>query len=197
MRTFILPLVAVLLSGPVFAGGVAPSSPPPVRPVVQADWTEFYVGIQTERLDGSSAGVDFDGSLSGIFAGYRHDLGSFTLGAEIDVLRGNFDFGTVTVGATTLDLDYDAQLIRVGGEVGYDLGNVLPYATLGYVEADLEFQTLASTDGGFFYGLGLDYRATDRILIGAEALQHEFSGLAGGSDDASVTTFGVNVAFGF
>ncbi|WP_339987596.1 outer membrane protein [Gymnodinialimonas ulvae] len=189
--------MAILLSGPAFAGGVAPSSPPPVRPTVQPDWTEFYGGIQVETMDGQTAGTDFDGTLSGVFAGYRYDLGNVTIGAEIDFVRGNFDFGEVTLGATTLNLDYDAQLLRVGGEVGYDLGNALPYATAGYVEADLEFQTLSSTDSGFFYGVGLDFRASDRILIGAEALQHEFSGIAGGSADGSFTTFGLNVAFAF
>lgn len=164
---------------------------------MQADWTEFYGGLQAETIDGSSNGADFDGSLYGIFAGYRRDLGNVTLGAEIDIVRGNFDFGEVTLGATTLDLDYDVQMFRVGGEVGYDLGNVLPYATAGYARMDLDFRTLSSTDSGFFYGVGLDFRAGDSILIGAEALQHEFSGLAGGSEDASFTTFGLNVAFGF
>lgn len=201
MRILSLPIFTLLLSGPAFAGGVAPDrtpvySPPPV--VAQTDWTAFYGGLQVETLDGETGAFDFDGSLAGLFAGYRYDFGSITVGGEIDYVHGMFDLGSLTLGAAVFDLDYDVRVLRLGGEIGYDLGSVLPYATAGYADLQIEFDPLAvdASDSGYFYGLGLDFQATDRILIGAEALRHEFSDFNGG-DDVGFTTLGINVGFAF
>ncbi len=205
-RQFLLTsALALLAASSVHAGGVAPAPAPipvTVAPPAEA-WTGFYVGAQIDFIaDGEDVGggvdAEFDGTLYGVFAGYRYDLGSFVVGAEIDYMVGSGDYTPIVVGAApvTQDIDYD-RLLRVGAEVGYDLGQALVYGTAGY--AGLEITTGGATfDGdGFFYGIGVDYRVSQRITVGGELLQHEFNDFVVPDNDLSALTVGLNVAYNF
>ena len=197
--------IALLVSPTAaFADGVTPAAqptPPVVAPTPVSDWTGFYAGAQLETvLDGEAAGVglaEFDGALYGLFAGYRYDFGSFVLGGEVDYNVGSGDFTSLVPAAPTFDLDYES-LSRVGAEFGYDAGNVLPYATAGFASIELGLPTVTSDGSGYFYGLGLDFRVTDQIVMGGELLQHEFddyNDIDGETLDA--LTFGLNIAYTF
>lgn len=190
-----LATATVLVAAPALAGGMAPAPAP--APVVvtpaaaTADWTGAYAGLQYDLFDGNAViGGDFDGNVYGIFGGYRHDFGTFVLGGEIDYMIGSLDFPIT-------DFDVDG-LLRVGLEAGYDAGPALFYATVGYANLDLSLGGVGLDGDGLFYGIGVDYRVSDRVTVGAELLHHQFddfNNLAG--NDFDFTSIGINVSYRF
>lgn len=197
----IVTLATLLLAAPAFAGGYAAPAHPPQAPTAPPpppaqDWTGAYVGVTFDFIaDGEASNgaltAELDGQLIGIFGGYRYDFGDLVLGGELDYLLGS---GEVEFLDVTGDADY--ELFRAGVELGYDLGDALPYATLGYAYLEVDGGAPADS-GGYYAGVGFDYRVAPSITLGAELLYHEFSDWSDGTDDAEVTTFGVNVAFTF
>ena len=127
--TRLLSLAAVsLFAVPAFADGVASPEPQPTIAVPAEKWTEFYGGVQLDFIDGDSAGAgdaEFDGTLFGIFAGYRHDFGSLVGGVEVDYVTGDGDFTPIDPAGPVFDMDYDS-LLRIGAELGYDAGSSCP-----------------------------------------------------------------------
>lgn len=206
--TSVLAALAATVSGPALAGGLSEQIneqvvvPVEVTAPEPADWTGFYVGgsigngeMSLENVDpdfeeevrGFTADVE---NLFGIHAGYMRDLGSFVLGVEGEYLQG-------TVTAEEQEEDTDITILRAKGRVGYDMGQLLPYAVGGYavldpVDAPEDFDPLT----GAFYGLGIDYAVTDSILIGGEYLIHNLS-----NDDVpadyEVTTMALRVSYKF
>lgn len=150
---------AMFLSTAAFAGGVAePVREPTVAAPVQLSWDGFYAGAAIGRVEANSVGEN----TSGVFAGYRFDLGQVVLGGEAEY----------RVGETV-------KTSLVKAQVGYDAGAFLPYATVGYSNTeDLGDATV--------YGLGVDYQVAPKIVVGAEYLHTEFSGV--GVDAVSIRT---------
>lgn len=152
-------------TSPVVEPVVAPVVDMPVEPV--SDWTGFYAGLQygkgNAELSYQGQEVDSDMDGFGVHAGYMRDFGKFVLGGELDYNRVDLD-----------DTDGDADLWRLRGRAGYDLGKFLPYATLGV--AQLEGDDLSET--GITYGLGVDYMINDKFTVGAEYNRNDFSDVA-------------------
>ena len=76
---------------PAFAGSLDEPivAPIPAAPVVVAtgpDWTGGYIGAQLGYgdVDTDVDGVDGDGLIGGLIAGYDFDFGSYVVGAGID-----------------------------------------------------------------------------------------------------------------
>lgn len=194
LATTLAATLAIGLASPAFANGyVAPAAP---APVAQTDWTGFYAGGQIDLImEGSGFGgpfqIEVEGHFAGVFAGYRYDMGDVVIGGEIDYLLGS---GEVTVLTIVADADYD--LLRVGGEVGYDNGNMLPYLTAGF--ARMEIDAGAPTESnGYFAGAGLDFSVSESLTLGAELLFHDFRDWSDTTEELQLTTFGVNLAFRF
>lgn len=187
---------AFMISGSAaFAGGyVAPVvetqpivvAETPVAP--NADWTGFHAGIQYGQgsLEGAYGGVsvdagDYDGF--GVHGGYNHDFGRYVLGAELDYNKVELD-----------DVDGDGDLVRLKGRAGADLGRFMPYVTLGvaHLEGDDDSET------GYMYGIGADFMATEKFLVGLEYANHEFDDV-GGVDglDAEADLFQVRASYRF
>lgn len=192
---------ALLVAGPAFAGGVVHAPPPPpVVPVVEEDWTGAYAGVQLDYIaDGTAEGLgiefEVEGHLIGIFAGYRYDLGNVVVGGEIDYMIGSGDvFFVGTEPGAGSERDY--ELLRVGAEVGYDLGDALVYGTVGFADIAIEGNTV-SEGTGYFAGIGVDYRVSSAVTVGVEALYHEFDDWNDETDLAEITTIGLNVAYNF
>ena len=204
MRALVTSCIFALAAGRALAGGLAePSAPPAVIPAAPAstDWSGAYAGLQFGILtngDLTSPGGDFtvDGNVYGVFGGYRYDFGQFVVGGEIDYMIGSGDV-TDAIGAVT-PTDFD-RLVRVGVEAGFDAGRALVYATAGYAMIDLGFAAGSTDSSGHFYGVGLDFLATDRVVVGAELLHHRFDDFSGGfvGSDLEVLTVGLNVGFRF
>lgn len=182
----------VALGGAAFAGNLAePAVEAPIivpAPMISADWTGFYTGLQLGYGDVSSDSGLLDGNneLYGFHAGYDYDFGSFVLGAELDYDRGDIDLGG---GAANID-----SIARLKVRGGYDFGDMLLYATAGAARAD----TSGGDETGPFAGIGATYRMSDRYTLGAELLQHRFDDFGGVvGNDLDATTFTVRGSIRF
>ena len=169
MKLAFATLGASLFAVTAHAGGyvapvVEPAPAPVVAPVAApvSDWTGFYAGLQYGQgdadvnFDGDSVSSDFD--AYGVHGGYNRDLGQFVLGGELDYNR--------------IDLDEagEGDLVRLRGRAGYDLGRFMPYVSLG--AAHVETDDLSET--AFTYGIGADFKVTERMTLGAEYTRQDF-----------------------
>lgn len=107
-----------------------------------------------------------------------HDFGSYVLGGEFD-----YDATDIEDAAIAGRVD---NVARVKLRAGYDMGLILPYATLNVARADASDTALGGSDNRYFVGGGLDYQVTDTIRAGGEILQHRF-------DDFNDTGFNLDV----
>ena len=197
---------AILAGAPALAGGMAqpaPMDPAPMpTPMPASDWTGLYGGVQLEYFgNGEDRGfgfdADFDGTLAGIFVGYRHDFGAIVAGVEFDYLIGSGEQQVITgpAAGTTNDVDYTVR--RLGVELGYDAGPALVYAGVGHAHLGFEFPLGDFDDPGYYYGVGMDYRVTDSVTVGVEINRNVFNDFAADNNDLTFTTVGLNLAFTF
>ncbi|WP_281968287.1 outer membrane protein [Roseovarius nanhaiticus] len=165
---------SALMAGTAFAGNIEPApmepviAPAPAPVFTSPNWTGFYAGGQLgyANVDTDIAGVDGDGFIGGLTAGYDYDLGNWVIGAGLDY--DWTDVGLGNVPETTVDNIFRAKL-----RGGYKLGNGLLYATGGYAMADTN--NLGDEDG-YFVGAGYEHLVTENISLGGEVLYHEFDG---------------------
>ena len=191
----------------VFAGSlaeptmdVAPAMVPavamPAQAASTADWTGGYVGgsLGYAQIDGTFNGADLfaespDGVAYGIHAGYNRDFGRFVVGGELQ-----YEATNVQEGSSFLKFD---SIARAKLRVGYDAGQFMPFATTGVAQASVSNSSFAGEDSGAFAGLGVDYRYTPSLTIGAELLQHRFGDFSGSGVELDATTMGLRASFNF
>lgn len=170
MKFALAATTALFAAGAAHAGGyvapvVEPAPAPVAAPVVDAgsDWSGFYAGLQYGQgsadasFEGDSFSSDFD--AYGVHAGYNRDFGRFVLGGELDYNRVSVD-----------DVDDKSDLVRLRGRAGYDMGRFMPYVTLG--AAHLSDDDLSET--GLAYGIGAEFKVTERVSLGAEYSRQDF-----------------------
>jgi outer membrane immunogenic protein len=188
-----------ILVTPVLAGGPAEPVPEPVitpveEPVlpVSADWGGFYAGAQLGYgdVDSSGAGLDGDGWLGGVHAGYRWDFGQFVAGAELDYDTADIDLGTAA--GDSLD-----DVARLKFMAGTELGNSLLYATAGAARASATVGGTELSDDGWFIGAGVDVPVAGNWTVGGELLQHRFDDFDGSGVDLDATTLKAKVSLRF
>lgn len=199
MKKYILVTAATLLAAPAFAGGLNEVAPEPaveayaapVQTSIDGDWAGGYVGAQLGYGDINSdgAGLDGNGTIGGVFAGYRADMGKFVAGVELNYDASNIDLGS---GAGTLD-----NVTRLKFIGGADLGRTLVYGTIGaaYAEATVGGSTLK--DNGYFAGVGVDYMLNDSWSVGGEYLAHRFNDFDNSGVDLKVNTVEAKVSYKF
>ena len=194
MKTAVLTPAAALaaLATPALAGSPQPPAPAPVvsSPAISPagpDWTGFYGGAQIgyANIDSNVPGVDGDGLIGGLLAGYDYDFGTFVLGGGLD-----YDFADITI-APGVSVD---NVFRAKVRGGVELGNGLLYATGGYAQADA---SLLGTEDGYFIGAGYDFLITEQFSVGGEVLYHEFDNYGPTTVDVDATTFQIRGAFRF
>lgn len=197
MTKLSLAALATAFALPTFAGGLTTPVPEPVivqpAPVYAPsnDWTGAYIGAQIGYGDIGSggAGLDGDGALGGVHAGYRHDFGQFVTGVELDYDTSNIDLG---VGGDTLD-----SVARLKFIAGADMGNTLFYATAGGARAKATLGGVGTSDNGYFLGLGAAYAMNDNWTVGAEVLGHRFDDFGGTGVDLKATTISARIGYKF
>lgn len=199
MKNYAILTTALLLGGPAFAGGLGDVAAEPTVVAYEApvqadtggDWGGAYVGAQLGYgdVDSNGAGLDGDGTIGGVHAGYRADFGKFVAGAEID-----YDVSDIDIGSGAGTLDNVARLKLMGG---LDLGRTLVYATAGAAYAEATVGGASLSDNGQFYGVGLDYAVSDRFTVGGEYLMHKFDDFDGSGADLDVDTIKAKVSFRF
>ncbi|TRW97468.1 porin family protein [Paracoccus sp. M683] len=176
MKLALAAIAATLTAGSAFAGGyVAPvveTAPVVAAPVIEpqtGDWTGFYAGLQygkgNAEFTQGGASIDSDYDAYGIHGGYLHDFGSYVLGGELDYNKADID-----------DVDDKADLVRLRARAGYDMGRFLPYVTIGaaHISAD-NVSGIDVSETGLTYGIGGEFKVTDRVSLGAEYTRSDFS----------------------
>ncbi|MCK8465046.1 porin family protein [Aliiroseovarius sp. S1339] len=184
--------VVALSASTALAGSMAEPTPEPTiaytpAPAATPDWTGAYFGGEIGYIDvGSSAvGVEGDGLIGGLVAGYDFDMGNWVAGVGVDYDWADVDLG----GGLTLE-----NVLRVKARGGYKMGSGLVYATAGYANADTN--TLGSSDG-WVAGIGYEHQVTSSFNLGAEALYHQFDDFNGSGVDVDATTLQLRGTFRF
>jgi outer membrane immunogenic protein len=156
-----------------------------LAPPVYADegWTGFYAGLHLGTSDLSAGNTSESDPTYGVHVGYDYDFGQFVLGGEL-AYDGSVDYvigGTVTTSTTS----------RLKLKGGYDLGRTLVYGVVGH--ANLDGQN--TRNDGYTVGLGVSFKATDKIVTGAEYL-HDTLGWANNTD-AKMDRFTMRASYKF
>ncbi|WP_395663933.1 outer membrane protein [Aestuariivirga sp.] len=131
---------------------------------------------------------DLEGGMIGGLVGFDYALGNgLVIGAVGDLswlnATGNADVEPSVINLTGSDYDVDTSLSWLGtlrGRVGFEMGDVLVYGTgglaFGGVDADLsvsgsgEINSDSNTQVGWTVGGGVNYMATDNVMLGVEYL---------------------------
>lgn len=192
--TTALAAAASLLAVPAFAGNIAEPAPEPAisTPVPVApstpDWTGFYAGGQLGYAwaDTDLAGVDGDGIIGGLIAGYDYDFGTWVLGGGLD-----YDFADIGLSGTPASID---NVFRAKLRAGAKIGQGLLYGTGGYAWADTD---ALGDDDGWFIGGGYEHRLSDSFSVGGELLYHQFDSFGNANADVDATTAQVRATFRF
>lgn len=167
-------IFSALASAVVALGIVAPQ-------VSQAqDWSGFYGGLGLSMGSGDYKNIvsgvpevahDLDGNVRSLFAGYNAQNGNVVYGGELAVFGGEVDI---------LDFptpNWVESLIDLKGRAGYATGNTLIYGVLVYSRADTHFGGPVTNNpvrgDGFGFGLGVDYKFANNIIVGAEYLHRK------------------------
>jgi outer membrane immunogenic protein len=192
-------LASTVMSASAFAADAiiynepAPASAPFVAPGF--DWTGPYIGIQAgyawadlDNIPGVGS-ADADGVLGGFHAGYNYDFGGFVVGGELD-----YDFANVEIDGGLGEID---GVARAKLRAGADLGQVLVYGTAGGAYATADTVLGDFSDFGWLVGAGVDFAATDKIIVGAEYLYHDFSDFDNTGLDVNVHTLKAKASFKF
>jgi outer membrane immunogenic protein len=201
MKASITSMATILaLASPAFAGGPTEPVPEPViapapvpAPVnTGGEWGGAYVGAQLgyADVDSNGGGLDGDGVLGGVHAGYRYDFGTAVVGGELD-----YDTASIDLGATAGDELESVTRLKL--MAGADLGRTLVYGTAGYAYAEATAGGASLSDDGWFAGLGADYALTDQWRVGGEILTHKFDNFDGSGVDFDVNTVKAKVSFAF
>jgi outer membrane immunogenic protein len=134
----------------------------PTLSFADESWTGFNAGIQLGEVDVSS-GVNATGnSTVGLHAGYLHDFDGYVLGGE-----ASYDLGGKIVSDEQVK-KVDTLRLKVKG--GHVFGRAFVYGVVGYAGMDGD----AGNMDGYSVGIGVSYRATDKIMLGAEYLKDSF-----------------------
>lgn len=150
-----------------------------------ADFTGAYAGAGISNITGDFAAPDEIGEidiaiksdtiLTG-FGGYQVQNGALVYGGELAISQAN-DNGISLIGIEGLD----TTAIDIKGRLGYVLNEkVMAYGTAGFSRFSTDLEALGTdvtleTDG-FIVGAGIDYLATDNIVLGAEFTNRQVDG---------------------
>ena len=136
---------------------------------------------------------DIEGQAAGVFLGYNVQSGALVYGGELAYQSG--DIPMVVYSGARVDRIFDLK-----GRLGYALGSTLVYGVLGYSSNRLYAGDDYTTGGGVAFGLGVEYRVSDRFFVGAEYLRRKMHNDASifvqeGYPDVSTLTLRVGMSF--
>jgi len=196
-------LLASVIAGPALAGSMAEPimenevlAPAPFEavpnpmPVMELDndtWAGFYAGVNVSAVsqdDPDASGTDF-----GFHVGYLHEMGDIVVGGEVAVNPFGYELDDDAGDAETA--------ITAKARVGYNAGDFLPYATLGMKNQKISAAGDDYSDTAMTYGVGVDYRMTDNIVIGGELTKAKFDDFDDTGADLDQTTFGAKISYRF
>lgn len=197
MKQFLTTLIlASTFAGSAFAADAviyneptAPSAPMSYQP--SFSWSGPYAGAQLGYgFADADNGVDGNGIVGGVHAGYNYDLGGFVVGAE-----GDFDFSGVDFDDGAGDVD---GIARGKLRAGVPIGRAMPYLAAGgaYAYGDIDGAGDVS-DLGWIAGGGADFAVTDQVIVGGEYLYHKFDNFDDSGIDVTAHTVRAKASFKF
>jgi len=165
---------------------------------------DFFFGIE-DSVSGLSINDD---TALGAFGGYQIQVGDLVYGGEI-AITSTTDSGFAGIQFEGLD----TFTTDIKGRVGYVLNDrVMAYGTAGFSRVDVDLGAFedVGADGdleadGFIAGAGIDYLATQNIVLGAEFTNRQVEGtipvdIAGTDEqdiELDVNTLALRAAFKF
>lgn len=174
--------IAALTATTALADGPQPVITPPVI-APASDWSGFYGGLSVGKGEAKNATASVDTTSRGLFLGYNYDMGQYVLGGELayDVWDSNASGSN------------DVSNVRLLGRVGYDAGRVLPYLTAGF--ANISESGFSET--GFAYGAGVDFMATDNVIVGLQYLEQRYEDIDNSNVDLDLSSVSLRVSYKF
>lgn len=131
----------------------------------------------------SGLSIGENSSTYGLFAGYDNGNGNnWILGAEVNIDKLDY---------SSLPFQTELTTKRIKARLGYDMGDLMIFGNLGYAEVS---DGAGEDVDGYTLGIGMDYRITDSIVVGAELLRDSY-----GYDDIDmdVTSLRLRIAYRF
>lgn len=188
---------AIMVSSTAHAAdAIASQEPAPMASVFS--WGGAYLGgeigwgwanskVSERNTDGLSESFKSNGFLGGVYAGYNFDIGdNVILGVE-----GNFDYSDLKKSngyygsSNTLAYTTKSELEWSGAlraRAGYAMDRFMPYIAGGlafgdiktnYADSAREFSN-SQTKTGWTIGAGVDYAATDNVILRLEYRYTDF-----------------------
>lgn len=158
------------------------------------DWTGPYAGLSVGFGDGAGSPVidnDLEGWTYGIHGGYLYDMGSIVLGGEASY--SGSDVSGLTAGGEDVSID---NINHAKLRFGYDAGAYQPYVTGGWAQMTTS-GALEGDDDGAVYGFGVDYLYGTNIVVGVEALWHEFDDFNDTGVNLNLNTWNLRASYRF
>ncbi|WP_432284135.1 outer membrane protein [Aminobacter sp. BA135] len=168
-----------------------------------ADATVVYEDTIDGGIADGYAALAPRGAMGGFYAGYGHQLANdVVLGVETDLQFGSASSsaqGRLRSGGEDADFRYTSKLdwsasLRV--RLGYGAGRFQPYVSAGVTVAEFDFSrttvfpylpiSLSNTHAGWTIGAGLEYAATDNLVLRTEYRYTDF-----GSQDLDLLSNGL------
>ena len=195
LKSLLLASTVALLAttGAKAADAIVYEEPAPVISAPVFSWNGAYLGGQIgygwgkSRFQGGDDTVNLkpDGFLGGLYAGYNYDLGnSVVLGIDGDITYNNLKDSAALVGEDIADGVTLESKLRWSGAVraraGYAVDRFLPYIaggvafgsvknTIAFSNGEIPFgDARTKTHVGWTAGAGVDYAATDNVIIRLE-----------------------------
>lgn len=154
-----------------------------------ADFSGAYGGLSLNDIGGTTTiddllefgdteiglGIKEDIAFGG-FGGYQLQSGNIVYGGEI-ALTSATDGGIAGIQIEGLD----TLATDIKGRVGYILNDrVMAYGTAGFSRLSIDLDSLGADEDleadGFILGAGIDYLATDNIVLGVEFTNRQVEG---------------------
>jgi outer membrane immunogenic protein len=153
------------------------------------DWSGLYAGVHAGYLWGNvdveengapAADGDIEGFVGGALAGFNFQHDIFVLGAEADFGWSSAD-GSGAIAPPAVDYDYDLDWnAHLRGRVGLAADNFLFFVAGGLALSEFHVREVGApvdigkTYTGFSIGGGIEYAATENLLLRVEYLHDEF-----------------------
>ncbi len=154
----------------------------PTLTLADESWVGFNAGIQLSAVDISEADNDNGNAALGLHAGYLHNYDGYVFGGEF-----TYDAGAEIDSAGKTE---KVDTIRLKFKGGHVFGRTYLYGVIGYANIDGG----SISEDGYSAGVGVTYRATDRVLVGLEYLRDTYDTSA---DDITADSVALRVSYKF
>ena len=185
--------LALLVAGDALAadvpGGLGTPPSGTETPHVPFTWTGPHAGLQLGLLNGElaipgAADPSAEGFVGGVHIGYDMQFnGGLVVGGYLDA-----DFGSVPIETGSDEVGTLDAVARGMGRLGFALDRVLVYGQGGVAFVSADISSLGDEDVdefGYAVGAGIDFALTDKVVLGADYVYHEFTDVAKDDDQLS------------